>query len=738
MLDYTQAAVPSGGATPTLARKSRGEGLPLEKLERFLYDIRDEPRWRREADRAADYYDGLQLDAETLAAMKDRGIPPLSRNLIGPTVDVVLGMEAKNRRDWTVSGDTDADQDVADVLNLQMKRAERSSGADRACSDAYASQIKSGLGWVEVGRNPDPFSYPYRLRSVHRREIYWDWRAREPDLSVARYLVRRQWFDQDVVEALFPDRAELIRMACSGWANWDPAIWGDNALALSQAFEDEARCSIEALEWRDSLRRRLCLYEVWYRTWVTALTLRLPTGLVIEYDRKNPRHAAALATGMAMAQLAPLVKVRLSWWLGPHQLADIPSPHPHNRFPYVPFWGYREDRTSIPYGLVRRMMSPQDEVNARLSKMMWLLSAKRIVMDDDALSPEMTFDRLMEEAGRADAVMLMNPNRMNRTADAFRVEADRDLSRQQFDVLQDATRSIQDTAGVYQALLGKESQGADSGIAIASLVEQGATTLAGINENYRFARQQVGELLLSMVKEDLAARGEQTFEVERSGRKVPITINRLLTDENGMTYRSNDIARTKAQMELTDVVDTPSYRAQQFKLLTEMTKSLPPEIQVAVVDLIFKASDLQIRHEVVDRISRITGFGAKADDPENAAAKQAKDDQQALANEKLRLEIEELRAKVDKLRAEGTTKNIEGQYSAVQAANTIAMNPAAAPLADTLLKSAGYVDHDAPPIVPSPAPGTPAVPMPQNTNPLTPANAGVGLTAGMETPELGQ
>ena len=61
----------------------------------FLMEIRHQPHWRREADRAADYYDGNQLSPETVDKLKERGQPPLISNLIKPTVDTVLGMEAK-------------------------------------------------------------------------------------------------------------------------------------------------------------------------------------------------------------------------------------------------------------------------------------------------------------------------------------------------------------------------------------------------------------------------------------------------------------------------------------------------------------------------------------------------------------------------------------------------------------------------------------------------------------------
>lgn len=48
-----------------------------------------------------------------------------------------------------------------------------------------------------------------------------------------------------------------------------------------------------------------------------------------------------------------------------------PSPYRHQKFPYVPFWGKKEDRTGVPYGLVRGMMYMQDNANATNSKLRW-------------------------------------------------------------------------------------------------------------------------------------------------------------------------------------------------------------------------------------------------------------------------------------------------------------------------------------------------------------------------------
>ena len=73
------------------------------------------------------------------------------------------------------------------------------------------------------------------------------------------------------------------------------------------------------------------------------------------------------------------------------------------------------------------------------------------------------------------------------------------------------------------------------------------------------------------------------------------------------------------------------------------------------------------------------------------------------------------------------------QYSGVQTAQVIAQVPATAALADGLLKSAGYKDHDAGPIVPQAPAGMPSVDLPHNTDPLTPASPGVGASDGIET-----
>jgi hypothetical protein len=107
--------------------------------------------------------------------------------------------------------------------------------------------------------------------------------------------------------------------------------------------------------------------------------------------------------------------------------------------------------------------------------------------------------------------------------------------------------------------------------------------------------------------------------------------------------------------------------------------------------------------------------------------------QEALAQ---KWDPEEQSAKIDKLRAEAkriasetVNKNVEAQFSAMSAAEKVAMLPQIAATGDQMLSSAGYVDQDGVPLQ-VPDQSIPFEPPALSTNPLTPQNPDVGMTAG--------
>jgi len=617
--------------------------MSVTQLERWLSEIRDQPVWRREADKCADYYDGNQLDPETLQRLADKGLGPLITNLIAPTVNAVLGMEAKARTDWTVSADDDQWADVADALSAKLHEAERESHADRANSDAYAETVKAGFSAVEISRNSNPFEYPYRVEHIHRSELYWDWRCRKPDWSDARYIVRKKRYDADHLAAWFPQHAELIK-AAGNFADWADYLTLDNRIdAVNMHSMDQGlRTSWDDLEWRDTTRQQVTCFEVWYRVWNRGLVLSLPGGRVIEWCDSNPYHRAVVAAGAVQPKVAVYDSLRVAFYCGPIRLMDRATNR--RRFPYIPFFGYREDLTGVPYGLIRTMVSPQDEVNARTARMMWLLNARRVLIDSDALDAEYnTLTTASREIGRADAFIITNPAAAR---GQIKVDDNMQLSTQQFQVMQERKQAIQEAAGVYSALMGQNSN-ATSGTAIQSLVEQGVTTLAEINDNYRMSRRLVGQALLELVKEDMTEQMDVLVDTGTNKRRVVVNIP--AQTEAGMPCKHNDVQIAPVKVTLGDVPSTPSYRQQQFGQFAEILKSMPPQYQALLIPFALEMSDFSKRNEMAAFLREQLGINAA--DPDSPEAQQAQQAQAQAQQAAMQLQMEDAQSKIQERQA---------------------------------------------------------------------------------------
>ncbi len=631
----------------------------------IISEIQEQPAWRTTADIESDYYDGNQLDSETLAAMKELGMAPIIENLTAPTIDAVLGLEAKTRLDWKIATNADEDfSEVAEAMNYRMKQAETESMADRACSDGFAGQVKAGLAWVEVAREHNPFLYPYRVGYVHRNEVFWDFRGKRPDTLDWRYLVRKRWHDVDVIEKTFPEKAEMLKLSCAGWSGMDPTqlIDGGRSTGLAMDYGRERGWTHEEQEWRDTFRKLLCLSEVWYRRWIRGHVLKTPDGRVIEFDRKNRDHIEAVAYNLVQVRSALYTKVRLAWFCGPHKLADMPTPYKHDKFPYVPFFGKREDMTGVPYGLIRGMRPLQDEINARNTKMIWLLAAKRVTMTEGVTKDSPATVR--REAARPDAMHVLDPQKLQQGG-KFEVETDFQLNSQQYSALVDKRQALKNVAGVYASFEGNQ-KGSISGVAANTLVEQSTQTLAEIFDNYQFARRQVGDLLMSLIIEDVGDKPtEVKIDNEINGTK---TVKLNVPDERGML--TNDVQRARLKVSLSDVPGTASYRQQRLMALTEITKSLPPQYQGLILDFVMAATDLPERAEIVKRLRKALQLGdqepPKTPEEEKAqlAAKEEQDKVAALQQRAVDLDLADKEAKVGKTNAEAARAQAQADATA--------------------------------------------------------------------------
>lgn len=681
--------------TATSEQISDDDTLSLEELTEIMHEIEEQPHWRHIADKEMDYADGNQLDTDLLNRMQQIGIPPAVEDRISPALLSIMGYELQTRTDWRVkaNGETGGD-DVADALNYKLNQAERLSKADKACSDAFRPQISCGLGWVEVKREQDPFKYPYRCVVVHRNEIHWDMKSTEPDLSDARWLRRTRWVHPKRLMSAFPEHKELIqtvgRYGGSWWQQPD-VLDGGASTGLQNAWLDARSCTISENYWYNPTSKEINVTEVWYRRWVRVPVLKFSDGRIVEYDINNMAHDLAIYQGVARVEQATISKLRRSYWLGPHLLHDSPSPYSHHYFPYVPFFGFREDNTGIPYGFVRGMKYSQDSINSGISKLRWGMSVTRVERTKGAVA--MTDEQLRRQVARPDADIVLDAAHMARPGARFDVKRDYELSQQHFQLISDNRAAIEQVSNITSGFQGKKGN-ATSGKQEQIQVEQSNQTLMKMMDNFREGRTLMGEMLLSMIVEDMGTQ-QQTIIIEgdavREDRTV--VINKPEVDEHGYPYVSNDVQRTRLKVVLDDVPSTSTFREQQLNALSEIVKSLPQEVQVAVLPYVMALTDIPFKKDIIESIRQAT----QAPTPEQVEQQIKEAVDKALADAGIDLKRRELELKerkavseIKEIDARSVQIGVQAAYSAMQGGSQVAMMPQIAPIADEIMKGVGY------------------------------------------------
>lgn len=714
--------------------------LELREYEEITEEIEEQPRWRSIADKEMDYADGNQLGSDLLKKQAELGIPPAIEDLIGPALLSIQGYETNSRTDWRVTpnGETDG-QDVAEAINFKLKQAESLSKADRACSDAFRSQTACGIGWVEVARESDPFKFPYRCRSIHRNEIHWDMSAIEPDLSDARWLRRQRWLSPKRIASAFPKHKALIMAAGEHGSQWwqDESLFneGGDSTGLENAWNEGRSWTVQEDRWYNPVKKELCLVELWYRRWESVSIIKTPNGRVVEYDETNMRHVIAVASGSAKVQKATISKVYQSYWLGPHKLHDGPSPYEHRHFPYVQFLGFAEDATRIPYGFVRKMKYAQDSLNSGLSKLRWGMSVTRVERTKGAVA--MTDEQLRRQVARPDADIILDPAHMAQQGAKFEVKRDYTLTNQHFQLLNDSRAAIESVSSITKGMQGQRGT-ATSGIQEEAQIAQSKESLARIMDNFREGRTQVGELLMSMIIHDI---GDQETNVLIEGDAITpdkqVVLNKAEHDpQTGRLMLSNDIQRTRLMVSMEEVPQTNSYRAQQLNALTEAIKPLPQEYLAAAIPFLTQLMDVPFKRDLIEafRGVRETPTPEQIEQQTQQAVQQAlKDAGNEIKQRELEIKERKADSEVKNLDAKAVQIGVQAAFAAMQAGAQVAQMPMIAPIADEVMKGAGYQR-------PNPAGHDPDFPVPDDTaamNINSPYIQGEGPELGLDEEQQG-
>lgn len=656
---------------------------------------------RQQQAKDADFYDGIQWREQDAAALRERGQVPLVYNVIATSINWILGSEARGRTDWKILPRRKEAGKAAERKTQLMKYLSDVNRTPFNRSRAFADCVKVGVGWMEEGLQQPEDGEPVYDRYESWRNILWDSACTEDDISDARYVFRFKWVDLDVAEAMFPDRAGLLRLCARAANDWEIDDYGDDASDSQERLNETSHYRNAVTTFK---RERVRIIEAWHKVTEEVEKMRGGdfNGEIFNPDDPAPGHLADIDAQRAYPVTVPrAMRMRVSIFCVGGMLWDGPSPYRHNSFPFTPIWCYRRDRDNLPYGVIRNLRDMQEDINKRASKALHIISTNKTIMEAGAVDD---IDEYREEIARPDAVIVTNPGKK------LEINADRELAPAHLEMMSRSIGMIQQISGVTDENLGRQTN-ASSGKAITARQEQGGLATTLIFDNLRFSVQVHGEKLLSAIEQFYSE--EKQFRITNM-RNSPeyITINDGDPD--------NDIIRTKADFVIGEEDWRNTIRQAQTEELFGLLQQLAPvapQLALVMMDILVEGMDIASREELVKRIRQVTGMrdpDAEEPTPEEIAAEKAKQAQAelqqraqlaAIAKDEADAALKQSnaqknaasagkeQAQAQQILASMAGQNVSTQKAALEAALMALSQPAAVPVADNILHESSFLSR---------------------------------------------
>ena len=608
---------------------------------------------RYEMAKDQDYFDGLQWSEEDKAIVEGRGQTASVFNLTAITLRWVTGTEKRTRVDFRVMPRKAEGRKAAESKTSLLKYLSdvNKDGFER--SRGFADSAIVGLGWLEDGIRNDPEDEPLFTRYESWRNMWYDPLSIAPDMSDARFLFREKWVDLDVAELMFPDRKEDLKIAANNVINVNQI---NREMGNPYLYDDPAATSLLHGSPGDLMgcgtRQRVLLCEGWYRVPEKTKVIHQQDATYhgAIFNPADPIHAWAVSNQLATTFDAIKMTMRLMILCISGQggiiLQDGPSPYWHNRFPFTPIWGYRRGRDNAPYGIVRGLRDPQDDLNKRRSKALYLLNSKQVIADKGAVDDVET---AMDEIARPDGWIEKNKGY------DLTIQPQAQLAQGHVQLMDQDARFIQEVGGVTDENLGRQTN-AISGKAIEARQNQGYTATSDQFDNLRLAIQLTGERRLSLIEQFYDQPKQLRLTGERKNDMKFVELN----GPDGL----NPITESQADFVVDEQDFRGTVRQAMFDSMLEMASKLPPEVGLKLLTIAFEMSDVPMRDEFVRVLREVTGMSdpnaeedpAEAEVKAHAAAQQQMQAQQAQAAQQQAMELMQKKALADIALIEGKAK----------------------------------------------------------------------------------
>lgn len=502
----------------------------VSRFVRWFEESEDASRDARDkSERDRDYYDGVQWTAEEIAAMKKRRQPIITSNNIRRKINFLRGFEKKERTAPKALPRNPVDQQAADVASSVLRFVYDESNYKYARSEAWSNYLVEGIGIVELRlKQSRPGDYDVEASHLPWDRFFFDPHSARDDFADARYLGAVFWRDLDEVVAEYGPEAEAI------------AEWTLSDAQLSETYDDKPKTKL----WADRARKRIRICVVWY------------------VDRGSWSFAEFTKGGILRG--------------GPSYITDEDGNGVCGIFARSCY----ADRDNNRSGIVRDMISPQDEINKRRSKALHLLSTAQIITEKGAVD---NIEETRREAARPDGVMMPHPGMR------FEVNTRSDLAAGQITLLQEAQRDIE-ILGPNAAMLGDAAGNAASGKAIVASQQGGVIESGDMFDDFKSLDHDVFKAMWLLIR--------QWWTAERWVR---------ITDDEGAiqfmpvnTYDGFHPAAVGIDIIIDDEPASMTMAEEQYSLLKELVASgaLPPNVLIEAIP------NLRNRQKIVEALNQ--------------------------------------------------------------------------------------------------------------------------------------
>lgn len=685
--------------TDTTNNRDKARALFWRFAEVYPRGHEEYMRWAR---RLEDFYLGEHWRPEDRAVREGEGKPCRTVNTILPTVNAAAGYQIANRVDISFLPKGGAADDAsAKVMSKVVKHALENTRYRYAETDCFLDGLIQQRGYLDIRMDyEDSTDGEIKIVTLDPLDVIPDPDAKGYDPDTWADVRITRWLTAREIEGIY-GKAAADAVVAGSHVYCDDANFGTESVNRSGFGDGLPPSYANGMGWygENAALRRYRIIDQQSHEYAQCLTAIWPTGDMRVVDGASREQLAWLIDHGVQVVKRRMRRVR--WEVAAPEVCFMDQLSPFDHFTVVPYFPYfRRGRT---IGMVDNMVSPAEMLDKFVSQFEHVVntSANSGWQGEANSLVNMTDDELTARGGETGLVLLrkagkqplekITPNQVPTGID----------------------KMIEFSHNHLNVVSGVDPQGMQvdpsnmSGVALQSLQYAQQKKLAIALDNLSRTRHMVAARCVEYTQKFMGQqRVIRITEVDPYGveRRSPLALN-VLQDDGSVL---NDTTVGEYDIAISEKPATDTFNESEFEQLKSMRKDMGIAIPDATV---IRASSLSDKEEVAESLAQAAD---KADPVAEADAAL----KQALARQ---------------ADARAMSESVKAQYEALQTAQLIVVTPQAAALADALLKSAGYVDHDMAPIVPQAPPG--AIPAPPIHNgdpsPLTPPSPQTGLTAGM-------